>query len=95
EAISASLGSVVDVNGQGKVLAPWGMSATDFEDRAEAAFIAAARQAGLPESTVSGFGAFGLVQQGENTFFVKGGMSFLNGKDGSPLVIRIDGSSQP
>ncbi|HFF6210895.1 TPA: hypothetical protein ACGCHH_000820 [Stenotrophomonas maltophilia] len=95
EAISASLGSVVDVNGQGKVLAPWGMSATDFEDRAEAAFIAAARQAGLPESTVNGFGAFGLVQQGENTFFVKGGMSFLNGKDGSPLVIRIDGSSQP
>lgn len=95
QAIRASLGEVVDINGRGEVLAPWGMSAGDFEDRAEAAFTTAARAAGLPDSTVGNFGAFGLAQSGENTFFVKSGMSYLYKKDGTPLMIRIDGSSQP
>ncbi|KAK6697458.1 hypothetical protein SNK04_014030 [Fusarium graminearum] len=72
-----------------------GMSEGDFEDRAEAAFTTAARAAGLPDSTVGNFGAFGLAQSGENTFFVKSGMSYLYKKDGTPLMIRIDGSSQP
>ncbi|KAK6697313.1 hypothetical protein SNK04_014231 [Fusarium graminearum] len=71
------------------------MSEGDFEDRAEAAFTTAARAAGLPDSTVGNFGAFGLAQSGENTFFVKSGMSYLYKKDGTPLMIRIDGSSQP
>ncbi|KAK6697199.1 hypothetical protein SNK04_014287 [Fusarium graminearum] len=95
QAIRASLGEVVDINGRGEVLAPWGMSEGDFEDRAEAAFTTAARAAGLPDSTVGNFGAFGLAQSGENTFFVKSGMSYLYKKDGTPLMIRIDGSSQP
>ncbi|KAK6697275.1 hypothetical protein SNK04_014193 [Fusarium graminearum] len=94
QAIRASLGEVVDINGRGEVLAPWGMSEGDFEDRAEAAFTTAARAAGLPDSTVGNFGAFGLAQSGENTF-VKSGMSYLYKKDGTPLMIRIDGSSQP
>ncbi|KAK6697501.1 hypothetical protein SNK04_014073 [Fusarium graminearum] len=34
QAIRASLGEVVDINGRGEVLAPWGMSEGDFEDRA-------------------------------------------------------------
>ncbi|HEL5345923.1 TPA: hypothetical protein UOJ01_004540 [Stenotrophomonas maltophilia] len=71
------------------------MSASDFEDRAEASFIAAARAAGLPESTAGNFGAFGLTQAGENTFYVKSGLSYLYDKQGKPLVIRVDGSSQP
>ena len=95
QALRASLGEVVDINGRGEVLAPWGMSAADFEDRAEASFLAASRAAELPDSTVNNFGAFGLTQSGENTFFVKSGMSYLYKKDGTPLVIRIDGSSQP
>lgn len=95
EAISSSLGSVVNVNGNGRVLAPWGMTASDFEDRAEASFIATAKAAGLADSTVRNFGAFGLTQAGENTFYVKSGLSYLYDKQGKPVVIRVDGSSQP
>ncbi|MPS36028.1 MAG: hypothetical protein E2593_12130 [Stenotrophomonas sp.] len=93
-AITAALGEVADVNGNGEVLAPWGMSADDFEDEAEAAFTQAARAAQLPDSVVNNFGAYGLRQIGERTFYVTRGREFLAGKDGKPLTITITGSGR-
>jgi len=95
EAIRASLGEVADVNGNGEVLAPWGMSAATFEERAEQAFATAAKAAGLPQSTVDNFGAFGLRQAGERQFYVTNGISYLYGKDGKPLLLSIDGGTGP
>lgn len=93
-AITAALGEVADVNGNGEVLAPWGMSADDFEDEAETAFTQAARAAQLPDSVISNFGAYGLRQIGERTFYVTRGREFLAGKDGKPLTITITGSGR-
>lgn len=89
QAIRASLGEVADVNGNGEVLAPWGMDADSFEDKAEAAFVAATQNAGLPQTTVDNFGAFGLRQRGENTFYVVSGREFLTDRAGNPLIITI------
>jgi len=94
QAIHASLGDVVDVNGRGEVLAPWGMSSDTFEDQAQMAFTASATAAGLPDSVVNGWTQYGLRQKGERTFYVTRGRDFLYGKDGVPLTITITGDGQ-
>ncbi|MGH3799428.1 MAG: hypothetical protein ACREPD_04990 [Stenotrophomonas sp.] len=95
QAIRASLGEIADVNGRGEVLAPWGMSEDEFEDRAAAAFVTAARAAKLSDSTVNNFRAFGLRQAGENTFYVISGMSYLYGENGQPVILNIYPGSAP
>ncbi len=94
QAISASLGEVVDINGRGEVLAPWGMASDDFEDEAETAFTTSAQAAGLPDSVVTSFRQYGLRQKSERTFYVVRGREFLSGKDGKPLTITITGSGR-
>lgn len=94
QAITASLGEVVDVNNRGEVLAPWGMASEDFQDQAEAAFVTAAQSAGLPETVASGFSQYGLRQKSERTFYVVRGREFLSGKDGQPVTITITGSGR-
>ncbi|WP_312252722.1 hypothetical protein [Stenotrophomonas sp.] len=94
KAITASLGEVVDVNGRGEVLAPWGMGSDSFEDQAEAAFTEAARAGGLPDAVVGSFDKYGLRQQGERTYYVTRGREFLTTKDGKPLTITITGSGR-
>ncbi|MBA0403127.1 hypothetical protein D7V00_04655 [Stenotrophomonas maltophilia] len=94
KAITAALGEVVDVNGRGEVLAPWGMGSDTFEDQAEQAFTESAKAAGLPDSVVGGFSKYGLRQQGERTYYVTRGREFLTTKDGKPLTITITGSGR-
>ncbi|WP_414488085.1 hypothetical protein [Stenotrophomonas maltophilia] len=94
KAITASLGEVVDVNGRGEVLAPWGMGSDTFEDQAEQAFTESAKAAGLPDSVVAGFSRYGLRQQSERTYYVTRGREFLTTKDGKPLTITITGSGR-
>lgn len=94
QAITASLGEVVDVNNRGEVLAPWGMASEDFQDQAEAAFVTAAQSAGLPETVASSFSQYGLRQKSERTFYVVRGREFLSGKDGQPVTITITGSGR-
>lgn len=94
QSVSAALGEVVDVNGRGEVLAPWGMSSDDFEDEAEAAFVTSAQAAGLPQSVVGSYSQYGLRQKGERTFYVTRGREFLTTKDGKPLTIVITGSGR-
>lgn len=85
EAITATLGSVVDFNGQGQVLAPWGMDESTFEDRAQAAWLSQAKTLGMPEDIPR----IGLRNQGDGTYYVVQGRNFLYGKDGHPVVIDV------
>lgn len=94
KAITASLGEVVDVNGRGEVLAPWGMGSDTFEDQAEQAFTESAKAAGLPDTVVGSFSKYGLRQQSERTYYVTRGREFLTTKDGKPLTITITGSGR-
>lgn len=94
QAITASLGEVVDVNGHGDVLVPWGMGSDKFEAEAEQQFTVAARAAGLPDQVANDFNAYGLRQASERTFYVTRGRTFLTGKDGKPVTITITGSGR-
>ncbi len=94
KAITAALGEVVDVNGRGEVLAPWGMGSDTFEDQAEQAFTESARAAGLPDTVVGSFSKYGLRQQSERSYYVTRGREFLTTKDGKPLTITITGSGR-
>jgi hypothetical protein len=100
EAIKVSLGNVVDVNGSGEVLAPWGMTPDDFESGAETAFKAAVKAGGLPDTLADQWGAYGLKQAGGNTYYVTQGRSFLYDAHGQPVTIAVGsdtaaGSSTP
>lgn len=90
EAISATLGEVVDVNGRGKVIAPWGMGADDFQSAARAAFDAQKGQIG---SKVS-FDSLGLKAAGPNAYYLSTGRSYLVDSKGAPIVLSIDGKAK-
>jgi hypothetical protein len=85
ESITAALGSVVDFNGQGEVLAPWGMDASTFNDRAQSAWIAQAKKAGMPQDMPK----IGLRNQGDGTYYVVQGKNFLYDKNHKPVVIDV------
>lgn len=93
EAITAALGEVANVNGKSPVLVPLGMSSDEFEDRAEQAFIQAARAAGYPEYVVNNFERYGLTQVGGRTYVVTQGRDLLKDSDGQSLVIIIGSNS--
>jgi len=88
EAISATLGNVVDFNGNGHVLAPWGMNESDFQDKAITA-LTQARGRVKPEFEASLTSA-GLRNNGDGTYYVMQGRNFVPDKKGNPLVISLN-----
>lgn len=81
EAITATLGAVVDFNGNGSVLAPWGMDEGTFEDRATR----------LLEATgVEDPDELGLRNVGDGTYYVTQGRNFLYDKAGNPVLINVN-----
>lgn len=91
ESVTAVLGSVNDFNGAGKVLAPWGMDESTFEDRAETAFRIQAAERGIPAERIKDLaGDIGLQNAGESRYRVTLGNSFLTDSLGTPLVIDLD-----
>lgn len=79
EAINATLGSVVDYRGNGEVLAPWGMDADTFRDRAHAALPTPLRDADV-----------GLRNFGDGTYYVTQGRNFVHDAQGQPLTIDVN-----
>lgn len=85
EAITATLGSVVDFNGNGEVLAPWGMDESTFEDRAQQA---------LNATGVGNADQFGLRNLGDGTYYVTQGRNFLYDKAGKPVLLDLNPPTQ-
>lgn len=89
EAVKATLGNVVDYN-DSQVLAPWGMTTDDFEDRVERRFSAEAKRLGLPENITPQLSSFGLVNTDqEGVYGVKLGEKLLLNPDRSPVTVNI------
>jgi hypothetical protein len=84
EAVRAVLGNVVDYNGRGEVLAPWGMEALAFEDAAQGALRTA-----LPEATREQLSQVGLLNRTETTYYVTRGRTPMQDGKGNPLVIDV------
>lgn len=90
EAITATLGQVIDYNGNGKVVAPWGMDKPAFENAVQRAW----GKQNLTGSSVEGLAADQLARLGlENytagTYKVKVGRSYLT-VGGKPVVLNVD-----
>lgn len=84
EAVNAVLGSVVDYNGGGEVIAPWGMSEDDFSEKATAAI-----QARLPEKDWDRIDSLGLRNYKGDQFYVTQGRSFVLNPAGQPILINL------
>lgn len=89
EAVRNTLGNVVDYNGQ--VLAPWGMTADDFEDRIEKAFADVAEREKVPEGITPNLSTFGLVNTNrEGRYVVRLGEKWVPDSHGNPLILDIN-----
>lgn len=88
DAVRATLGDVVNYNGRGSVLAPWGMDASAFEDKALVALRAA-----FPAASVEQLSKLGLMNRGESTYYVTSGRTPMHDANGKPILISITGAS--
>lgn len=93
EAITATLGNVVDFNGRGSVLAPWGMTSGDFQDKAYAALEAAGKAYGLDEAGTTALHNAGLKNIGDGTFYAMQGRNFVKDAQGNPIVVNLNDTS--
>jgi len=86
--IRSVLGNVVDVNGNGKVFAPWGMAADDFEEKAHEVFRLEMRSRGL-DKLADRFQVFGLKNYSEDRYYVLQGRNILLDGGGNPVIIDL------
>lgn len=84
EAITATMGEVVDYNGA-DVMAPWGMNSADFKDR-----VSKSLNARLGEDA----GRVTLKNAGDGTYYVTQGKNFVVDKNGQPIVIDVSKAPQ-
>lgn len=92
EAVKATLGNVVDYNDNGAVLAPWGMSADDFEDRVGTAFSAEAKRRGLSGDISPELSSFGLMNANADGLYVVtlgADRNQLLDANGNPVTINL------
>jgi len=87
EAVHNVLGNVVDYNGKGKVLAPWGMDASTFRDRAQVLVDQALTQYGYAPYTVH---QIALENDRGDNYLMKVGESYLlDPRTHQPIVINV------
>ncbi|PZQ77779.1 MAG: hypothetical protein DI563_02540 [Variovorax paradoxus] len=91
EAIVATIGDVVDVNGQGKAKAPIGMSGSEMQAKLRERFAEVVKDQGLPPSAVASFEHYGVTNYRRDGQYLltTGGVPVL-GRNGAPLTIDLD-----
>ncbi len=89
QAVKAVLGQVVNLNNNGKVLAPWGMDEDTFEDSSKSAFEVAMSRHGMTD-LIGQYSAMGLRNVGDGTYYVTRGRSYLLDKKGRPVLIDLN-----
>lgn len=90
EAITSTLGQAVNYNGNGTVLAPWGMDKGTFEDRVQSSFINEITRRGLPQNLRGLLPALGLRNKGDGTYYLTQGRNFLTDGKGQPIVVSVN-----
>lgn len=93
DAISAVTGGIANINGNGEVLRPWGMSEARFKDEAKAAFDKAIAANGYTGTAVDVYGAYGLQSAGDSKYMLRSGTGYLTSKSGAPVI--LDMSEKP
>jgi hypothetical protein len=90
EAVTATLGSVVDYNGRGEVIAPWGMDRSQFKDSVEQAFAGVRGSVNWPDQHPLGLSDLGLKPAGADSYYVSAGRGYLLDKSGRPVMIKLN-----
>lgn len=92
EAVTATLGAVVDVNGQGRVKAPLGMTSSEFEAKAREQFGQEVRRRSLPAAMLNEWPHYGLQDYRRDGTYVLtvGGQPVIDPTTRTPIVIDLD-----
>lgn len=92
QAVAVTLGSVVNFNGQGEVLAPMGMSGDEFKAKVRERFSQEVKARGLPPSVLSMYDHYGLTGYRRDGQYVLtlGGLPVVDPKRGTPVVIDLE-----
>lgn len=88
EAIKSVVGTVANINGNGDVIAPWGMDDVAFEDAMDAALINTLRKRGA-ESQIEDRDRFGFKNAGNGKYFLTEGRNYVIDEEGKPIVVDI------
>ncbi len=91
EAITATIGDVVNVNGQGQAKAPIGMTGGDMQAKLRERFTAMVKDQGLPASSALSWEYYGVqnYRRDGQYLLTNGGVPVLD-KAGAPLVLDLD-----
>jgi len=92
EAIQRATGGIADVNG-GVVVTPWGMDQSTFRETARREFGRAVDQAGIPQMKDQWPRL--RLQNTKGGYLVKSGTGYLLGKDGNPVLLRVNDPNDP
>lgn len=92
EAITATLGAVVNLNGQGHVKAPLGMSSSEFTVKARERFAQEVRRRNLPTSMLNEWPHYGLQDYRRDGTYVLtvGGQPVVDPATRTPVVIDME-----
>lgn len=92
EAVTATLGAVIDVNGHGRVKAPLGMLSSDFEAKAREQFAQEVRRRGLPTSMLNEWPNYGMQDYRRDGTYVLtlGNETVVDPTTRKPVVIDLD-----
>lgn len=92
EAVTATLGAVVNVNGQGQVKAPLGMSSSEFEAKAREQFGQEVRRRNLPAAMLNEWPHCGLQDYRRDGTYVLtvGGQPVVDPATRAPVVIDLE-----
>lgn len=91
QAMTATLGSIVNFNGHGNVKAPMGMSGGDMQAQLRAKFADTVKAQGLPPEMAAAFEHYGAVNYRRDGQFMLtlGGVPVI-GKGGAPVILDLD-----
>jgi len=89
EAITATIGAVVDYNGRGQVVAPWGMDENQFTSAVQRAFAGQKGRVHWPDGQPLALDALGLKPAGSGSYYMTAGRGYLVDQSGAPVVLKL------
>jgi hypothetical protein len=92
EAIQRSTGGVADINGA-RVVKPWGMDDSTFKNVVKAEFAKQTTAAGIPQMKDQWPRL--QLQNTKGGYLVKSGTGYMLGKDGNPILLRVNDPNDP
>lgn len=90
KSVKSIIGTTVDFNGGGNVIAPWGMNEADFDAAIHNKWNAFAKSQGYDEKQTEAFSGYGLMpSDSAGRYYVTSGNMIARDKEGKPVILDI------